>query len=75
MNFFIFKMLQQVNKKIFDNISKAHVSLRADPGWSVRGGIEAKIGRKWSNFARFWPILEGTAPPSSLLDPPLSLTV
>ena len=71
MNFFIFKMLQQVNKKIFDNISKAHVSLSG----SVRGGIEAQIGRKWSNFARFWPILEGTAPPSSLLDPPLSLTV
>ncbi len=35
----------------------------ADPGWSVTGGVEAKIGRKGANFARFWPILEGAAPP------------
>ncbi len=27
------------------------------------GGIEAKIGRKGANFARFWPILEGVVPP------------
>ena len=41
-----------------------------DPRWSVRGGIEAKIGRKGPNFARFWPILEGAVPPRPLLDPP-----
>ncbi len=36
---------------------------RADPGWSVGGGVEAKIGRKGADFARCWPILEGAAPP------------
>ncbi len=35
----------------------------ADPGWSVRGGVEAKIGTKEANFARFWSILEGAALP------------
>ena len=35
----------------------------ADPGWSVRGDLEAKIGIKGANFARFWPILEGAVPP------------
>ena len=40
----------------------------ADPGWSVRGGIEVKIGRKGADFARFWPILEGAAPHAPLLD-------
>ncbi len=44
----------------------------ADPGWSVRGGVEAKICRKGANFARFWAILEGVVPPYPLLDPPLS---
>ncbi len=34
----------------------------SDPGWSLREGIEAKIGRKWVNFAIFLPILEGVAP-------------
>ncbi len=38
----------------------------ADPEWSVRGGVEAKIGRKGANFARFWPILEGAALPRPL---------
>ncbi len=38
------------------------------------GGVEAKIGRKGSDFARFWPILEGAAPPRPLLDPPLMET-
>ena len=27
------------------------------------GGIDAKIGTKGANFARFWPILEGAMPP------------
>ena len=35
----------------------------ADPGWSVTGSIEAKIGTKGANFARFWSILEGAVPP------------
>ena len=43
----------------------------ADPGWSVRGGGEDEIGSKWADFTRFWPILEGAAPPRPLLDPPL----
>ncbi len=50
----------------------------ADPGWSVRGGVEAKIGRKGADFARFWPILEGQClgqcPHAPLLDPPLGTT-
>ena len=37
----------------------------ADPGWSVTGGVEAKIGTKGANFARFWSILEGAVPPLS----------
>ncbi len=37
------------------------------------GGVEAKIGRKWANFARFWPILGGWHPQAPLLDPPLLL--
>ncbi len=44
----------------------------AFPGWSGGGGgVEAKIGRKWANFARFWPILGGGSTPRPLLDPPL----
>ena len=43
----------------------------ADPGWSVKGGVQAKISRKGANFQRFWPILERAAPPRLLLDPPL----
>ena len=45
----------------------------ADPGWSVRGGGADKIGSKWADFTRFWPILEGAAPPRPLLDPPLHI--
>ncbi len=38
-------------------------------------GIEAKIGRKGANFARFWPILkEGGAPTPQLLDLPMVTT-
>ena len=44
-----------------------------DPGWSVRGGVEATIGRKVANFARFWPILGGQHPHAPLLDPPLDM--
>ncbi len=32
-------------------------------------GVDPKIGRKWANFPRFSPILEGQA---TLLDPPLA---
>ncbi len=33
-----------------------------DPGWSVRGGVEAKSGRKGADIARFWLILDGAVP-------------
>ncbi len=44
-------------------VVRVHLS-GADSGWSVRGGVEAKIGRKRANFARFRPILEGAVPPT-----------
>ncbi len=37
----------------------------------LEGGVETKMGRKGANFARFWLILEGSAPPRPLLDRPL----
>ncbi len=49
----------------------ASKSAGADPGWLVRGGVEAKIGTKRANFARFWLILEGRCPHNPFLDPPL----
>ncbi len=44
-------------------IQSCCVTTGADPGWSVRGGVEVKIATKGANFARFWSILEGAAPP------------
>ena len=37
--------------------------------------MEAKIGRKGADFARFWPILEGAVPHAPLLDPTLEVDV